>query len=835
MDWQRVARITAVALAWGLASACATHAPAPAGIPARTIAERIAGPEPAAASSSALVLAIERAQANEKPQLIAHDVEQNAVRFRADVEDGATAAALGDVIWVHAGAGMRALDAQTGRELYRIALPQGRYTGAARAADRIAYAVVTGRALDPDARSELVIVDARSGARTSTLELPGDTGRPVAADGIVFVPSQRQRIIAIDAARGEELARLRAQSDAIEWLDVYEGEGGSTLLFGGGGFHRLIASDAQPSASFRLPEALRALPGRPSAPPSAYEPSAGRRIGLYVAPVPSAERDVALLSGRAYFVFYSQVFAFDARGTLVYARSLGADAVAARVLGAGLLVATSDGALTLLSHADGAALAKQALGSTAGLRSAELPARAPQPLAADSGRAPSSDALASSLLELAGAADSRLVPARIFAVEQLARMDQPAITGELLALYERPNTPAELQSALATALSARRTGLGALVSALERRYDFLTGARPAPLTIIAPAVARGGEKAAVPGLLERLWDHETPVTALPSLARALGTLGDAETAGSLLEWLERYRADSSLRGEPDALVETARAALALDGERARTTLAALLDEKRLDEEPAKAIAALIAPVVAAPAPEQIAAARPPAPPLPRLPSQRMLDAAFAAHLAELKPCVEAELAQNPKLLQVRIAFIAEGDGSAHGFHVAPASSTLAECLYPKVAGIRLPAFSERRSVEQVTISLRAASEPVAQAKADANEPWWAWRAQATRAKTHATPWWHIEQPLPPRLDASSGSALEIEAGAQPLLGTRPAVAPAPATPAAPAPAQPTAPSTTTAPAPAAPAAPATTVPAPVPAPAPVADEPSDAWWVPKAE
>jgi hypothetical protein len=244
-------------------------------------------------------------------------------------------------------------------------------------------------------------------------------------------------------------------------------------------------------------------------------------------------------------------------------------------------------------------------------------------------------------------------------------------------------------------------------------------------------------------------------------------------------------------------------------------LATLTEAKRLDAEPAQAIAALIAPVAAAPAPEQVAVAKAPAAaPLPRLPSQRALDAAFAAHLAELKPCVEAELQQNPKLLQVRIAFIAEGDGSAHGFHVAPASSALAECLYPKVAGIRLPAFSERRSVEQVTISLRAASEPVAGAKVNAPnaaEPWWAWRAQATRLKTQATPWWHIEQPLPPRLDESSGSALEIEAGAQPVLGASPPPAPPPADPAP------------------------VSAPAPAASPAPAAEEPTDSWWVPKAE
>jgi len=49
--WQGVARIALLAIVSAAASACATHSPAPAGIPARAIAERIAKAEPPAASA----------------------------------------------------------------------------------------------------------------------------------------------------------------------------------------------------------------------------------------------------------------------------------------------------------------------------------------------------------------------------------------------------------------------------------------------------------------------------------------------------------------------------------------------------------------------------------------------------------------------------------------------------------------------------------------------------------------------------------------------------------------------------------------------------------------
>lgn len=783
-------------LSLSLLACAAQSSRAPSGLPARAIAERIAGAG-APLQSGPLVLAIVRASGQGQPQLVGHDLARDATRFRVGVDEAAQASLLGDVVWVRAADSVRALDAGDGHELYRLALPSGRYIGAARAGALIAFAVVNGRPLDPEARCTLLLVDAKTGRRSSALELPGDAGQPVAAGELVFVPSQRQRIIVIDAARGREVARLRAQSDAVEWLQVEPtGSGGRALVFGGGGFHRLVAGDAQPSASYRLPEALTALPGRPSAPPSAYEDHATRRIGLHITPVLRGASEVGLLADRAYFVFYTQLFAFDAQGALLFARSLPADAVAARVLPEGLLVVTAAGEIMLLSHVGGATLASQSLvsgGEPTSVRMAVLPPVAPQATAVEAGNAPSHEQLARALLELAGASDSRLVPARIYAVEQLSGMQDAFITGGLLALYEQPNTPAELQSAIASALSARKTGLGPLVSALERRYDFLAETKPAPLAVIAPALARAGEKSAVPGLLARFLDHETPATALASLARAIGTLGGAHEAAPLLEWLERYQADSSVRGEPEALLEAARAALALDPKRAKPVLARVTSAGRMASEPAQEIAALLEPKPAAiEEPLEVAHVEPAvAPKLPRLPAQRAIDQAFAAQLEAMKPCVEDELKANPKLFQLRIAFIAEGDGSAHGFHFAPASKALAECLYPKVAGIRVPAFAEPRSVEHVVINTRSSrdDEP---AKDDGarEEPWWTWRAEAVREKTSDVPWWRVQQVVPPRLDESAGSALEIEAGARPqdLVKPTPTASSSASAPAAPPPA-----------------------------------------------
>lgn len=809
-------------------------------LPAREIAIRAARAQPSA--QPALLIA------TRDGELFAYDLAggergAGALRFRVAIEKNAHAELLGDVIWIHTASSIRALDTAQGAELYRIALsPSGakpaRYMGAARAGKRIAYGSVSGTELDPSARSTIHAVDARTGKSVFKREITGYAAAPVAVSaetsdsrwGLLLVPLQRQWIVVLDAHDGAPLARLRAQSDAIDWVHATEG----AVLFGGRRMHRLTATrtvgEPQPAAVLTLPSVLRELPGRPEAPRSAYATpgtaASLRRVALHIAPTPSVSdpQAIALLADRAYFTFYGHVLGFDGRGQLVLARRLDADVLDARVVDRGLLVVTASGEVQLLSHATGATLAAAAFGIA--IASAQLPAWTHLPaalLAAPASTVKPSDpqqALTHGLLAIARDVDTRLVPSRVLATRALARLPEPSQTRDLLELYERPSTPPELQRALADGISIRRQGLAHLVDALHRRYGFLEQTRPAPLTVIAPVLAAAGEKSALPLLLERLRDHETPVTALPSLARAIGALGDDAAAAQLIAWLRLYRNDSSLHEAPDALREVARAVIALRHEDGRQALRAMLADGGADSSATNAITPLLAPPTTSVTPSTPAASAPlqRAVALPRTLSQREVNAAFAKLSSALRPCLDRELQRNPKLEQVRIAFVAEGDGSAHAFHVAPESSELVDCLYPTIASLRLPQFARDRAVAQVVIDAQPEREtaPKIESAERAREPWWAWRIRAPHpnAQTHAprAPWWLSRQ----------------------VFGSRIESGPPAITPAAPAASAPATPAPATAPAPATPA-PAPATPAPTTTPAPSTPEPeTERWWLPES-
>jgi hypothetical protein len=769
----RHAHLLAVLALGLLMSACSAGLPQP-GLPASVVAARLAqkapGPRP-----TPLVLATRASR--DGFELVAFDVERSSVRFRRAVERDASAELLGDVIWLHTARAFEALDARDGATLYRIAQtadPSARYTGAARTGDGIAWVDVQGTELDPAARATLHVVDARSGRERFVHSLNGHAGRPSAAGELVLVPSQRQRIVVIDAQSGAELARLRAQSDTVEWLELEQ----RALLFGGRAVHRLSAQDPQPAALFALPSTLEALPGRPRAPSSAYVSavhSARRRVGLHVALAADGPTGAKLVADRAYFAFYSQLFGFDGRGQLVLARKLPSTALDVRVAEQGVWIATAAGELLLLSHSDGATLAATRIAE--GLDSARLPAAlegsfvspAPSGAALPAG----TQGLRAALIELASDTDSRLVPSRALAVEQLARLPEPDITFDLLALYEGPNTPPELQRALADALTTRRTGMHHLVAALERRYDFLSESKPAPLTVIAPVLALAKERGALPGLLSRLVDHETPRTALSSLADAIAALAgaapDPGIAARIVAFMRLYRADSSLRDEPKTFAALARAALAHGGAEASEELARAFQGQAASVPLIAAVASVIAPPARAAVPTAKPATATAAAPVaarPRLLEQAVVDAAFAARTEALKPCLQSALASDPKLGHVRIAFIAESDGGAHAFHFAPASRALAECLYPKVADIRVAPFEKARAVASVVLDVRAMLGEAAPAlpsvsAADQAATWWAWRARAPRA-VQGTPWWRSMQPVAPFVESEAA----LEAGSE---------------------------------------------------------------------
>lgn len=763
------------------------------------------------------------------PGLVFYDLQQASVRWRLPLSSRSRPELLGDLVLITRDTTLVGLDARTGRTRFERPLDACEYLGAARDRERIFYTCTLG----PQSghllgRARVTALDARSGTTLWQREAGGALGRPAAANGVVLVPFQQQWLALIDAANGAELQRLRARDDVIDWVRADAG----LWLYGHRRLHRIANGSSQP-LDIRLQS--EALPGKPAPFESAFLPQPGARsargrIALHVRP--EAAAGVRIANDRAYFVFYRYVFGLDAAGRLVWARILPRDVVAGQALADGLLVVLEDGELLVLSLTTGDVRSRLAIGSE--LAAADLSTAGWTPPARPPAAADASPSLRQALTAIALDSDARLVPARNYAVAQLAADDDPDATADLLRVYQQNAVPPELARAAADGLRSRRRGLEHLVAALDWHYDFLEQTRQAPLSVVVPPLVEGHERRALPGLFERLHDPETPLTVLPLLVHAIGELGDERVVDPLFAWLRLYRADSSLAQIPEALVDAAAVIARRGGERGRRMLASLPSAPQSTAALRDAIARLREP--ASPAAvratvEPPAASQPEPPTLPDTLSAEAVATTFAQHAQELDACVQQERARDLGLHQVRVAFIAESDGSAHAVRYAPHRPPLADCLDPKVSSLRFPAFRGGRKVASYTLgsTLRSGPEPAtAREPATASEPWWAWyaqRADGSQRRRARRPWWRSRQPLAPLVERPTEAT-----GSPPAYPTAPDTTNVPAEPAAagvptpPTPARPASEDSWWVPAPA-PSAPA-------PAPPARADPPADTWWVP---
>lgn len=756
-----------------------------------------------------------------EPALIAYDLSQARVAWRVPLAAETRPELLGDLVVATAAGKLIGFDAATGQPRVQADLDGCAYLGAASDQGRI---FVACQPAGPKHEARLLACDAQSGRRLWQRSAHGEIGRPAAYAGIVLVPWQRQSLSLIDARSGRERARVRSRDDVIDW--VRAGAGGA--FFGHRALYRLSAASARVSRDDpgRASLPSERLPGEPAAQASAFSPEpAGRsargRIALYLEPEAIGDDGVRLARDRYYFVFYRYVFAFDANGTLRFSRVLAHDVIAGQAVAAGLVLVQDSGEALLLSEQDGSERMHLAIG--AALASAALRAPSLQGVQAATPPVP----LERGLTEIALDTDSRLVPARAYAVQTLAKLDAPEVTRELLDIYAQSVTPPELKRVAADALRTRRSGLEYLIDALMARYDFLEQTRPAPLAVIAPALVDAHDTRAVPHLLERLADHETPPSALPVLVHAIVELGDSSVVTPLLDWLRLYRNDSSFADQPEALIEAARGVLVHGGSEGPALLASIAQDGRANPALASGIASLLAPATAAtaaaPPPETVAAK---VEPLPEKLAQEAIDSVFAEHIDDLRACAIDEIGRNPQLAQLRIAFIAESNGATHALSFAPNTPELVDCLYAKVSAYRFPHFRSGRQVAAYTFSLRPREQPQAPAEDGAEHHFWdfyAAKADPAQPWPEGEPWWRTHQWLAPMLERSTPAPAATNAASKPAPTPEPSPQQVPMATAAPA--------TTTASNP--PAAPAPATPATPPAQQPAAPEGEDAWWVPK--
>ena len=612
---------------------------------------------------------------------------------------------LGDVVLTSTRDVVLALDLTDGHELWRADLASLAYVGATRSDATLIYAASVGAGGGSARAGRVRAVDARTGLERWAFEVSGVLGQPAAAGGLVFAPWDRQNIAILDATTGLEQARLRTTDDVLAWVESSP----AGVFYGSGGiyhFDSASASGTKSGSTYHGPF-LTDAPRDPMLFDDGFFPKPGTRsargrIRLYASPAPSTDAGPLAIEGdTVFFVYYRYVFATDLDGRIRWARSLPQDVVNAQVLQTGLLTAGERGDMRVLDLATGTYRFQQDLGTE--FDSVALDARG-LTLSAAGEEAPD---LRTALTEIAGDPDNRLVPARAWAIQRLAALPEPEITRDLLDLYAQRAMPAALRDAITTALSGRTSGAEFLVAALHQHYDFLDGTEPPPLALIVPGLIEAERHDAVTGLVDQMNDPSTPLEVLPLVVRAVVSLGDASVVPALQSFLHLYRADSTFTEHPEAIAVAAEGIFQLGGADGRTELAALADAHTTDPALAQAIHGLFeaetqqaaqhaqaeadaAARAAAEAAREEEAERP-----MRL-SQARVDAVFVEHADDIRGCLEQELANNPRLSQVRFVFILDSDGTPRDLLFAPNGAQLVACLQPVVQALRFPPFRSRR-------------------------------------------------------------------------------------------------------------------------------------------
>ncbi|MFK8002241.1 MAG: hypothetical protein AB8H86_21780 [Polyangiales bacterium] len=494
---------------------------------------------------------------------------------RWDIETGAPASApviAGDYVLLHQARGVVGYSVRDGRELFEVEDEAMYLTGGGGDGSDAAFALSTGGGVG--ARSKLVVV--RGGSVSMERDMEQTLGAPTVTAGMVFVPWATQNLSVLDAGSGDEIARVRITDRPIG--RAYHQDG--NIYFGQRGVFRLtpstVAGTADGSAFAEAAE--RTYPGEPSFMPDPYAPAAGpasavHKIRLDWLADGSAE-NVGFADERLYLSFYRFVFGLtpeDAEGVhFVYEHS--EDIVGAHAVRGGLIIADQGGGFAFINargqqawtaHVD------QTPTSVAIRPGSFVPPATPS---AEPGT------IAEQLSAAAQSTDSRLVPARRFALGLMSGVEGEEVTAQLLAVCDNPRTPPAVKSDACTRLSTRTSGQGAVLHALERHASFLDDQVAPPVVELATAASAMEARAAGPLIWSHIEDPQTPEEALPALFEALKTLGAESSLSNIKSWLRTYHADARTDSMLQSLSIATSIVLSAEGEEAEDFLVALAED-----------------------------------------------------------------------------------------------------------------------------------------------------------------------------------------------------------------------------------------------------------------
>jgi hypothetical protein len=269
--------------------------------------------------------------------------------------------------------------------------------------------------------------------------------------------------------------------------------------------------------------------------------SAQHRILLTWKPTAPDHVRIALQDDCVYLVFYRFVFALSPKDyALRWVYVHDADLVGATAQQHGLAFADDAGRFGFLGAASGE-LAYRVEGGPS-----STVVRLPRGGSGvrDSGRAVDGATVPGKLLTAAHDQDARLVPARLLVVEELARLDVPEATANLIELCDAARIAPPVRERACALLKQRVIGSDHLLFALERHAGYLEGTTSPPVGALAKAAASLKEKRAVALLIAHLKDPNTRSSDLPAVVTALGELEDPAAADPLVSFLRLYHADT---------------------------------------------------------------------------------------------------------------------------------------------------------------------------------------------------------------------------------------------------------------------------------------------------
>jgi outer membrane protein assembly factor BamB len=491
----------------------------------------------------------------------------------------------GDVVVATSGGQLFALDAKSGRELWKVSA-EGRVLRGA--GDDGATTVASLGS--PGGGGSLLLAVGRDGSVRQKIEATPEIGVPAAQGDIAFVPWQSQYVSAIDLKSGNEVGRLLLREQVSQARNI-----GGTLYFGQGGLVRFdsdIGAAAQNRANaVKLPE--RELPGKPVwyGPGSDPEPAsaaAHERIRLYARPAEQSGK-LGIAGGRYVASYFRVVIGLDAAdGSVRFAHAFDDDVIGGSAAQNGFAFCDTSGKITFVDEAggskDGPKLGQELIGCAVQSGGFSIPSgKPPGPLAEQLGAA----------IQVRHA---EMATAQRFLLRELGAMQDPIVTKTLVDLASNPHTTPLLLKDARELLAARRNGAEYMLEALQKHYDFLSDVlRTPPVGPIADALAAMNDARAAAPLAKHLNDAANTPDDIQRAARALAKLATSAQLGDLETFFALYRATADDKPLINAVLSVAQALLRVGGDEGKRIVAEAANDPLTQPDIKAGLANLAAP------------------------------------------------------------------------------------------------------------------------------------------------------------------------------------------------------------------------------------------------